>query len=200
VNESEFQRRCDEVVYREVYCCVSTMAEYILHKSYDGEDPDTPFSYDDIENPMQSAEFKWNDEWVNIYSTEELEEWKADRESAIEEDRESELADIEDDPQDNDEEREEGVNEKYDQQIDDLNEVCNEAESQLEEYKEIYEYWICSPWLISKLSERNEAVIPHEQIWCRCTTGQSISIDGVIREIIKEYVLTDEEKASLKEK
>ena len=198
MNESEFQRRCDEVVYREVYCCVSTMAEYILKKSW--EDSDAPFSNEDIENPMQSAEFKWDEEWIIICSTEELEEWKAERESDIEENRESELQDIEDDPQDDDEERIEEINENYDDQLIELEDVCNEAESQLDEYKEIFEYWICSPWLISKLSERNEAVIEHEQIWCRCTTGQSISIDGVIREIVKEYVLTDEEKASMKEK
>lgn len=197
INETEFQRKCDEFVKREVYCNVSTMAEYILKKSW--EDTEAPFNNDDIENQMQSAQFQWDEKWVDIYSTEELEEWKADRESAIEEDRESEIADIEDDPQDDDNEREEGVNEKYDQLLDDLNEVCDEAESQLGEYKEIYEYWVCSPWLIARLREKNEAVIPQEQIWCRCTTGQSISIDGVIRNIVKEHILTDEERTSLTE-
>lgn len=181
MNESEFQRRCDEVVYREVYCCVSTMAEYILQKS--GEDPNAPFSNEDIENPMQSAELEYNNKWYyDIWSTEELKEFKTEKQEELDHWLEHDMITAFD----------------YNKLQGELEDACNEAESQLEEYKEIFEYWICSPWLIARLSERNEAVIPHEQIWCRCTTGQSISIDGVIREIVKEYVLTDEEKASLK--
>jgi len=35
-------------VQRDVYCCVTSMAEYILSKSW--EDGDAPFGYDDITN------------------------------------------------------------------------------------------------------------------------------------------------------
>ena len=182
MDEREFQRVCGDFVNREVYCCVSTMAEYILKKSW--EDSEAPFSNDDIENPMQSAYISIFGESYEIADESELDEWKSKQE-----DINDELL--------NCEKISEFTYEKYTEQI---QEAYDEALEQIQEYKEIFEYWICSPWLISKLSERNEAVIPHEQIWCRCTTGQSISIDGVIREIIKEYVLTDEEKASLKEK
>ena len=50
---------------------------------------------------------------------------------------------------------------------------------------------------VNKLRKMNEAVIDCEDIWCRCITGQSIAIDDVIRDIVKWYILTDEERESL---
>lgn len=192
MNESEFQRKCDEFVYREVYCNVSEMTEYILKKSID--DPDAPFSNDDIENQMQSGELEWDGELITFDSQEELDEWKSEMEDKIESGRESELDALSEEDPDYDEILNQ-ITGGYDNLLEILDERCREAEYMLEEYKEISEYWVCSPWLIARLSERNEAVIPLEQIWCRCTTGQSISIDGVIREIVREYILTNEEKS-----
>ena len=55
---------------------------------------------------------------------------------------------------------------------------------------EIYEYWIVSKWLASKLRENNEPIIdsPYSfnYIWGRTTTGQSIECDYVIEKIVKD--------------
>jgi hypothetical protein len=54
MTESDFQRECSDFVNREVYCCVSSMAEYILTKSL--EDDNVPFNRDDIENEFETRE------------------------------------------------------------------------------------------------------------------------------------------------
>jgi hypothetical protein len=56
------------------------------------------------------------------------------------------------------------------------------------EQREAYEHWIVSGWLARKLSERGELTgeVCGLTIWGRCTTGQSISMDGVIEEITAE--------------
>lgn len=53
------------------------------------------------------------------------------------------------------------------------------------EQKEIFEYWFCSGYFTEQLGKLNEPVIVEEGIWCRCTTGQSIAIDGVIYELVE---------------
>ena len=57
------------------------------------------------------------------------------------------------------------------------------------ETPEIYEYWAVSGWLADKLRERGEMVArAYPDIWARCTTGQAISMDGVIRSIAKYLI------------
>ena len=54
--------------------------------------------------------------------------------------------------------------------------------------KEIDEYWAVSSWLARKLDEAGEAVhmdVYGHNIWGRCTTGQAISMDHVIREMVR---------------
>lgn len=66
-------------------------------------------------------------------------------------------------------------------------EVCEEYNLD-PDYNDVYEHWIVSDWLGRKLEEMGETV--HEYlgftIWARCTTGQSISMDYVIRKIAGE--------------
>ena len=52
-------------------------------------------------------------------------------------------------------------------------------------FTEIFEYWIVSSWLGSKLKSKGEIVfdIGWNTIWGRQTTGQAIYMDGVIEEI-----------------
>lgn len=52
--------------------------------------------------------------------------------------------------------------------------------------KEVFEYWKVSRWLIEKLNTFCEPVIQDYNIWGRCTTGQSIAIDGVIYQIAED--------------
>ena len=57
-----------------------------------------------------------------------------------------------------------------------------------ESMKEIYEYWLVDDYLLSKLKEHNEPVLEIDglNIWGRCTTGQAIALDEVIRDIAIE--------------
>lgn len=53
---------------------------------------------------------------------------------------------------------------------------------------EAYEHWVVSDWLAARLREHGEIVgeLGGLTIWGRCTTGQAISMDGVICEIYNE--------------
>lgn len=54
--------------------------------------------------------------------------------------------------------------------------------------QEIFEWWLVDSYLLNKLEELNEPVLrtEYEDYWGRTTTGQSIMMDGVIREIVKD--------------
>jgi hypothetical protein len=56
------------------------------------------------------------------------------------------------------------------------------------EYTDVYEHWVVSDWLSRRLAEKGEVIgeVCGLTIWGRCTSGQAISIDGVITEIAKE--------------
>ena len=57
-----------------------------------------------------------------------------------------------------------------------------------EDAKEIFEYWLVSGWFAEKLLEKNQPIlqIDNLNIWGRCTTGQAIALDRVIRDIAVE--------------
>lgn len=56
---------------------------------------------------------------------------------------------------------------------------------------EVYEHWIVTDYLASKLEAKGE-IVAHDiaglTIWGRCTTGQRISMDGVIESIYNEMI------------
>lgn len=55
--------------------------------------------------------------------------------------------------------------------------------------REIYEHWLVTDWFAEKLSERGESVVRDFAgltIWGRSTTGQAISMDSVIRAIVRD--------------
>lgn len=58
-------------------------------------------------------------------------------------------------------------------------------------YDEVYEFWIVTDWLGAKLKDKGHPVeeICSMTIWGRPTTGQAISMDGVIGEIYRETML-----------
>lgn len=65
---------------------------------------------------------------------------------------------------------------------------CDENNIDVFEYRpEIYEFWSVSGWLGEKLKSAGEHVFDYfnHTIWGRCTTGQAILLDGVIRGIVK---------------
>ena len=55
--------------------------------------------------------------------------------------------------------------------------------------REVYEHWAISQWLAEKLIAKGERVdtdFAGLNVWARTTTGQAISIDGVIEAIVRE--------------
>jgi hypothetical protein len=76
-------------------------------------------------------------------------------------------------------------------------EVCSEYNLDYD-YNEVYEHWVVSDWLQRKLASHGEITgdFGGLTIWGRCCTGQSISMDHVIREISAE--LWPEEWAGVK--
>jgi len=61
-------------------------------------------------------------------------------------------------------------------------ELLENAEYQ---YKEVFEWWVVSSWLLEKLKEQGEPILDNDfgEWWGRCTTGQAISLDYVISKI-----------------
>ena len=201
MDESEFQERCRTFVNNNVYSCVTTMVEYILLKSW--EDRDAPFCFEDVENKYPRGEIRWNGAWMEFDSESELDEWKAEQMDEIATAKQNELDGLQENldagliSQREFEATGSEIEETYSQMEYKLDDACDDAGMLMEEYQEIYEYWLVSSWLCSKLEEAGQPVIPDEHIWGRCTSGQAIVIDGVIRELVKQYVLTQEEVESL---
>lgn len=74
-------------------------------------------------------------------------------------------------------------------QIEDYQAFCQEFDIDTDDYqREVFEHWLVTEWLGRKLTEKGEVVREYMglTIWARTTTGQAISIDGVIEEIVKE--------------
>lgn len=151
LSERELQRLGDELVTREVRCCLSQL----------------------------------------VSKFESDEEWREDLSSAIEESLQTEVelrtaalsAGAE--PED---EHEEAI-------VRDLGDECDVSAAQDDwiesrrDQREPLEYWAVSSWLGRKLSERGEVVLDDWYgltVWCRQTSGQSIAIDYVIRQIVLE--------------
>ena len=67
-------------------------------------------------------------------------------------------------------------------------EACSRMDIDLSEYQsEVYEHWVVSNFLANDLEAQGEKIIRDfmgiEAIWCRQTTGQSISMDRVICDV-----------------
>lgn len=61
--------------------------------------------------------------------------------------------------------------------------------------REVYEHWIVSDWFADKLAAKGEKVdkdFAGMTVWARTTTGQAISLDGVIQAIWADLVRPEE--------
>jgi len=58
----------------------------------------------------------------------------------------------------------------------------------IDEYKEIFEWWIVSDFMLEELKALSEPVLENDygEWWGRTCTGQAILMDGIIDEIIKK--------------
>lgn len=79
--------------------------------------------------------------------------------------------------------QEEFNNEEDEEKRQEIQETIEELENEESEPKEVYEWWKVSSWFMEKLQEKEEVVIPHMNLWGRCSTGQAICLDRVIAEI-----------------
>lgn len=77
--------------------------------------------------------------------------------------------------------------------LDLFQDFCQSSSRSIEPHEdEVYEHWVVSDWLADKLKEKGECICLDWQgltIWGRCTTGQMVSMDSVIREIAEELQL-----------
>ena len=58
-----------------------------------------------------------------------------------------------------------------------------------EDHQEIFEYWVCSNWLIDQLKELKEPILEteYETWWGRTCTSQSICLDYVIQKLAYKW-------------
>ena len=157
LSERELQRLGDELVTREVRCCLSQLVS-----RFEGD-----------------------------------EEWQEDLSAAVEDSLRTEVelrtAELEAGAEPEDE-HERGIyafvhcnSEDCDE--DDLESAQDDWVESRRDQREPLEYWAVSRWLGRKLSERGEVVLSDWYgltIWGRQTSGQSIGIDYVIRQIVLE--------------
>lgn len=66
-------------------------------------------------------------------------------------------------------------------------ELCDAMNIDCDDYIEAYEHWAVTSRFAEKLAEHGQITgeLFNFHVWGQCTTGQSISIDGVIRDIAR---------------
>lgn len=78
---------------------------------------------------------------------------------------------------------------EFDSKEDAAEHACNEFGIN-PDYPEVYEYWIVDDPMAYQLSKRGELVVRDFvglTVWGRTATGQSMSLDGVMTDIVKEW-------------
>lgn len=168
-NSVKNQEIKDKFVKREVYYCMSCLVDDLL-KNY-------VMQYDDIENGFC---YNWEGEIDGVFTTIYTEE---EKEIAIEDIKEKmgalEDKNLEDKPY-----------------YKTLQETLETIENLEPEPQEIMEWWLVTYYLAEKLKKLGQPILKsHECIfWGRCTTGQSIILDGVITDICKEMEILEGQK------
>lgn len=211
MGESEFQRKCSELVDREVYANISWLLRTIMAVRYETEDLsalDLPFDCNDVQaacEALERAEVEVPEMLHDRYSSwltlerstlEELrEELEEQRDKYVDEADEIECA--LDDAEDGDEEAIKILHSRG-WQVAQLRDAYEELLSSIDDAdwddREVYEAWIVSRWFADRLRDQGEAVIDAGyagQFWLRCTTGQAISMDCSVRDIAKGLYACD---------
>jgi hypothetical protein len=141
-----------------VLCCLSMEYDYILKKSY--EDKDTPFSYEDLD----------------LFDLDKARETL----TYIYEDKEQELKEYANNPDTfNRKVKTKGDFEVFLNSLsqEELKEMCKTFEiDQSDTDAEVYEWWGVADPLKYRLEKQGEIFL--NEVWGRCTTGQSIALDS----------------------
>ena len=194
------QRIIDMLVNREVYCCMTSEVEYMISR--------IPFNDDN--NPFEESDY---DQMMVPYCS-ECESSYGFEEITVAELKDDAFATGEGLNEETDE-LEDGflcpVCEHWHKTIAEARKCCGEdatvyrcqncdkviSEDEHENLdtkpEEIYEWWAVTNWFGEKLKEQGCVVIEAwgKSYWGRCTTGQSISLDGCIVNIAKSMQILD---------
>jgi len=170
VNSNANQKVKGHFVGQNVLTCVSMITDYILRQN----DYDAPFNWDDVENYFTD-------------NSEEIEELEEELDNITDEiEKTEEEFEILDDKMELTREKDNELADKIEeleQKQDDIQEKIDELRQEEDYPNEVYEWWKVDTYLLNKLQEKGEVVIPHMNIWGRCTSGQAILLDYVISEI-----------------
>lgn len=177
IQDPSVQRKLNTLLDSRVYVYATDIVEYILQKSY--EDPDAPFSYEDIENqyPDKSDEIEELEEKIDALY-EEQEKYPEPEQMKNELDEEFDIRYDEWNKRDD----------EFREKIEELECEKYELEDQQGTPQEAYEWWEVESGFADELYERGEIVIRGwHTYWGRQTTGQSISMDDIIFEIANDW-------------
>ena len=168
-NSTVNQRIKQEFVAKHVYANVNQMVEYILRQD---DYKNAPFSRENVVNMCNYPEYK------------------------------GQFADFDGSGQDALDEEIGRLEELRDQMLDDdddygvIEQEIDELEDLEQEYQEVYEWWLVSDFLCSKLEALGHPVLSDENIWGRCTTGQAILLDYAITQICSDMQILEGQKNS----
>ncbi len=170
-NSTVNQRIKGEFISKHVYCNVSSMVEYILRQD---DYKNAPFTMEDIENYFIYPEY------YGKY---------ADFDGGTQKDLDAELERLQDVMTDMMETDREHL-------MNDVQSDIDELEDLEQEYQEVYEWWMVSNFLCSKLEALGHPVISDHNIWGRCTTGQAILLDYAITQICADMGILEGQENS----
>ena len=178
------QRVCEKLVEREVVYCVSSLVYELMQKME--EFPDWQDELMDLSRSLPTAEDLLNDSSHTLYEDSmgasfALPDQMAGEYNSISHPDEDKLDELRDEFL-----AENGV-ELTDPES--ASEVADDLGLEISEYEsEVLEHWIVSDWLARNLADRGETVceLMGLTIWGRCTSGQSIALDGIIEDIAKD--------------
>ena len=124
---------------------------------------------------VQEHDESWYDDCQNLYPRERLQDAELPELLAFADDYGVRVPERDDDEDDDD----------YAERVREA--VCDSDPAN--EPAEVYEWYMLDPWLAEKFAERGEVIYDGVDgpVWGRCCTGQSITMDRIVRDIVREY-------------
>jgi len=185
------------LIDREVHTCQTALVEFLISAGYRVTELESPVSTDDIENMRiyYTDEKGCFDEDEKRDMIEELEERKLKWEHTIESVNQLRIECFFGSRQ--------GYANKatyilalINEYIGELSEKIEDLEELEQEYQDIMEWWLVTPWMYNKLLNHNEPVLTdgNNYWWGRTCTGQALSMDGVIHSICEEMEILEGQK------
>lgn len=184
---ADYHRKVEEFVIDNVIHCVSNLVHELTQISYNCLSLDTD-TVDELQNAWQITDYETAAyEWLESADIYDICECLYD------------YFGYHDLPDDWDVECDNFPDDKRDKLIDELREYIDDLQGDeyldfceaneidtTDHYHEVYEHWVVTGVLARELEMKGEKIISlfdFDHIWCRTTTGQSISIDHVITTI-----------------